>query len=84
MEQSKEEFFKSIKLPYYAEIEFGGISYYKVISEEEIIYVTDVIEHGIMVSPFYWKTISKHGVQITANEFEIKYIQVLNNLKLRI
>ena len=82
MEQSKEEFFKSIKLPYYAKV-FGGISYYKVISEEEIIYVTDVVEHGIMVSPYYWDVISKHGVQITANEFEIKYIQVLSKLKER-
>ena len=80
---TREEFFESIKLPYYAKIEFGT-SYYKVISVEEIIYVTDVIEHGIMVSPFYWKTISKHGVQITANEFEIKYIQVLNSLKQRV
>lgn len=80
---TREEFFESIELPYYAKIEFGT-SYYKVISVEEIIYVTDVIEHGIMVSPFYWKTISNHGVQMTANEFEIKYIQVLNKLKERI
>jgi hypothetical protein len=80
---TREEFFESIKLPYYAKIELGT-SYYKVISEEEIIYVTDVIEHGIMVSPFYWKTISNHGVEITANEFEIKYIQALNKLKERI
>ena len=83
MEQSKEEFFKSIKMPHYAKV-FDGTSYYKVISEEEIIYVTDVVERGIMISPYYWKTISKHGVQITANEFEIKYIQVLNSLKQRV
>jgi hypothetical protein len=80
---TRQEFFESIKLPHYAKIELGR-SYYKVISEEEIIYVSDVIEYGIMVSPFYWKTIAKHGIQITANEFEIKYIQVLNSLKQRI
>jgi hypothetical protein len=81
---TREEFFESIKLPYYAKIEFGGTGYYKVISEEEIIYVTDVVEHGIMVSPYYWNIISKHGVEITANEFEIKYIQALSKLKERI
>jgi len=80
---TREEFFESIKLPYYAKVELGT-SYYKVISGEEIIYVTDVLEHGIMVSPFYWKTISKHGVEITANEFEIKYMQALSKLKERI
>lgn len=83
MEQSKEEFFKSIKMPYYAKV-FDGTSYYKVISEEEIIHVTDVIELGIMISSYYWKTISDYGVQITANEFEVKYIQVLNKLKERV
>lgn len=80
---TREEFFESIKLPYYAKIELGR-SYYKVISEEEIIYVSDVIEYGIMVSPLYWKSISNHGVEITANEFEIKYIQALSKLKERI
>lgn len=88
---TREEFFESIKLPYYAKIEVGasyckviGASYYKVISAEEIIRVTDFIEYGITVGPFYWKTISNHGAQTTANEFEVKYIQVLNKLKERI
>ncbi len=80
---TKKEFFESIKLPYYAKIELGR-SYYKVISEEETIYVSDIIDNGIMINSYYWRAISKHGVQITANEFEIKYIQVLNNLKERI
>lgn len=82
MKQSKEEFFKTAKLPYYAA---SNVSYFKVISEEETIYVSDIIDKGIMISEHYWVTAcSDYCSEITANDFEIKYIQALNKLKERI
>lgn len=76
---TKEEFFKTVTLPYYSKTE---TSYYKIISEEDIIYVSDIIEIGIMISPFYFKSAtSENSIKISANEFEIKYMEVLNKLK---
>jgi hypothetical protein len=79
---TKEEFFETTPLPYYSKT---ATSYFKIISKDEMIYVSDVLEMGIMTSPYYFKSLtSEHAVIISANEFEIKYMEVLNKLKSKI
>ena len=79
---TKEEFFKTTPLPYYSKT---NTSYFKIVSEDEMIYISDVMETGIMISSYYFKAAtSEHSISISANEFEIKYMEVLNKLKTKI
>jgi hypothetical protein len=79
---TKEEFFQTTPLPYYSKT---SVSYFKIVSEDETIYLSDKIEVGVMISPYYFETATlENAVSISANEFEIKYMEVLNKLKTKI
>ena len=79
---TKEEFFETTQMPYHSKT---NVSYFKIISEDEVIYLSDKVEVGIMISAYFFEiAAADNAVKISANEFEIKYMEVLNKLKAKI
>jgi hypothetical protein len=79
---TKEEFFETTPLPYYSKT---NVSYFKIVSEDEMIYISDKLELGIMIGAYFFLSATANdAVKISANEFEVKYMNILERLKAKI